>query len=304
MAGGAGASVSPPSSLRRSPLPQCRPRRSAAKPCAGAVGAGTRRRTACRRTHAGPARRRGGGDVSRRRVPLPRPPRGTARPARLGADRRPGARPRPRLPRTCRPSSSAGSPPSCSAYTFLARRSPRRCRCSRRRTAGRLPTRSSTSPTTRSGVAAPGDRVGPVPPAARHGGEAVAARAAVDRRSVRGVPAPVVPGPEAVLDRGAGRARAHARRVDRARGAPGRSRGRHGHGAPRAPQRACAHAGPAVRGDPPRVRRRAGAERGRRQSRGRHRRREVPPRGGRGSRDRGGPDRHHARLQPEPPRSR
>ncbi len=51
-------------------------------------------------------------------------------------------------------------------------------------------------------LAAPGDRVGQLPPAARAGRAAAAARAPVRGRGARELPAQGVPGQEAVLDRG------------------------------------------------------------------------------------------------------
>ena len=109
------------------------------------------RRAAPAAPGAGPAGGCGSGDVPRRRLPDARRARCAARPARLGADRRPGARPRSRDRAPAARASSARSRPACSGSTSQRRRWPRRCRCSRRRTAGRSPTRSSTSPTTRSG---------------------------------------------------------------------------------------------------------------------------------------------------------
>ena len=60
-------------------------------------------------------------------------------------------------------------------------------------------------------------------------------------RGLRAVPPPDVPRPEAVLDRGARRPRADARRGDRARGRGRRARGRDRDGAPWPAQRARAH---------------------------------------------------------------
>ena len=177
------------------------------------------------------------------------------------------------------PELQARSPPSCSACTSPPRRSPRRCPCSRRRTAGRSRTRSSTSPTTRSGVAALGDRVGPVPPAALRRGEAVAPRAAVDveafeeylRRSFLGQKQFSIEGLDALvpmLDESiefAARQGAHGVVMGMAH------RGRlsvlaHTLGQP---YEAILREFEGER-----------ARRGRRQPRGRHRRREVPPRRG------------------------
>ena len=154
-------------------------------------------------------------------------------------------------------------------------------------------------------LAAPGDRVGHLPPAARARGEAAAARAAVQRRGARELPAQGLPRQEAVLDRGPRRARADARRGDRAGLRRGRARGGAGHGPPRPPERARAHGRPPLRVDPGRVRGRADAGRGDRGARGRHRRREVPLRrlGHLQDARRQGRDRH-ALAQPEPPRVR
>ena len=69
----------------------------------------------------------------------------------------------------------------------------------------------------RARLAAAGDRVGPLPPAAGARREAAAARAPDRGRGLRAVPAPRVPRPEAVLDRGPRRDDPDARRVDRAR---------------------------------------------------------------------------------------
>ena len=80
----------------------------------------------------------------------------------------------------------------------------------------------------------------------------------------------------------------------------GRRGGRDGHGAPRPPQRARQRRRQVVRADLPRVRRRARPERA-----AGFGRREVPRRrDGQVHRDVGRDDRHHARREPEPPRSR
>ena len=97
------------------------------------------------------ARRRGGGDVARQGAPDARPPGRAHRPARLGAARRPCARPGPA--RAAAHARAPGPDPreaSC-ASTCPPRRWPRRSPSCARRTAGRWPTRSSTSRATSSG---------------------------------------------------------------------------------------------------------------------------------------------------------
>ena len=108
------------------------------------------------------------------------------------------------------------------------------------------------------------------------GPEARAAQAAVRGRGARELPAQGVPGQEAVLDRGARRARADARRDHRGGRRRGRARDRARHGPPRPAERARAHGRPPVRGDHRRVRGRAVDRRRHGAARGRHRRREVP----------------------------
>ena len=76
-------------------------------------------------------------------------------------------------------------------------------------------------------------------------------------RGLRAVPPPLVPRAEAVLARGPRRARADARRDDRARRRGRRARGRDRHGAPRTAERARPHGRTLVRVDPARVRGRA-----------------------------------------------
>ena len=97
----------------------------------------------------------------------------------------------------------------------------------------------------RARLAAPGDRVGPLPPAARRRGAASRCYARLSQvEGVRAVPAPLVPRPEAVLARGARRARPDARRDDRARCGGRRARGRDRDGPPRPAQRARPHGRP------------------------------------------------------------
>ena len=167
------------------------------------------------------------------------------------------------------------------------------------RVRGRAHLRSRGAP-----LAAPRGRVRPLPAAAERGREAAAARAAVAHRGLRDLSAPRLPGAEAVLRRGPRRDDAHAGRDGRARCRRRRSRGRDRDGAPWAAERPRAHGRPAVRGDPARVRGRADDPRGRRHPGRRHGGRQVPPRRRGHAQDRGGRDRGHTRLQPEPPRGR
>ena len=112
-------------------------------------------------------------------------------------------------------------------------------------------------------LAAQGDRVGEVPPAAFRRRAEAPARAPDRGRGDGALPPPRLPRPEVVLDRGPRRDGADARRGDRALRRGGGARGRDRHGAPRPALRPRAHARPAVRGDPARVRGRAD-DRGRR----------------------------------------
>ena len=115
--------------------------------------------------------------------------------------------------------------------------------------------------------------------ARRRGARARCSRASVEVEGMEQLPAPRVPRPEAVLDRGPRRDGADARRGDRARGRrPARTRSSIGM-AHRGRLNVLAHVvGRPYEVDPARVRGRAD-DRGRRlERRGRHRRREVPPR--------------------------
>src|SRR5829696_1048403 len=246
---------------------------------------------------------RPGRDVGGQGPPHARPPVGPARPARLRARGRPGARPAQRPPDTgahaCdprlraahrrpRPDLRRGAPP---APEDLLRDD-------------RLRVRAHLEPR-RARVAATDGGVGRAPQAARAGGEAPAARTPDPHRGARELPPQGVPRAQAVLDRGHRHARADARRDDRARGRRRRPRGADRHGPSRAPQRARPQRRPPVRVDPRRVRGRADARGRDRHARGRHGRRQVPPR-----RRRHLPDPRRARdhrllvAQPEPSRVR
>ena len=230
-------------------------------------------------------RRHRGRDVAREGPPDARPPRRPHRPARLGAARRPGARPRPA--RAPADAGAAGTDP-CKVPASL-----RSCGDSRRgapqaardllRDPG-LRARAHLEPRA-AALASRRDRVRHLPAGAQLGREAGPSREALGGRGVRAVPAPGVPRPEAVLHRGPRRDGADARRGDRARGRGGRQSRRHRDGAPRAPERPRAHRRPSGGRDPAGVRGRAGARGGRSRARERLGRRQVPPRRRGGPRD-------------------
>ena len=214
-------------------------------------------RGACRERPQAVCDGRGRRDGARQGPPDARPSCGAARSARVGAGRRSGARPAP--PRAEADAGAAGAgagvdPPhprrgrdarrgAAAAPGDLLRLDGVRDRAHRRPRAAR--------------VAAPGDRVVALPPAAERGRAAPALHAPLRGRGHRALPAPGVPRPEAVLARGPRRADPDARRGDRARRRRSGARGRDRDGAPRPPQRARAHDRHAVRADPARVRGRA-----------------------------------------------
>ena len=220
----------------------------------------------------GAARRRRGRDGARQGAPHARPSRRAARPARLGADRRPGARPAPaRAEADARAPGAHPGRRSC-ASTSRATRSPRRCRSSRRPTAARWPTRSSTSRDHEQRVwlrkaieswrfRTPLERRRAAPPL----------RAPLRGRGDGALPPPLVPRPEAVLARGLDVLIPMLDESIELAAAAGAREVVLGHGAPRAAQRPRAHDRHAVRADPARVRGRADDRGRRRRRRGRHR---------------------------------
>ena len=188
----------------------------------GGGGRGDRRRARARRGQAGRGGDRGrgaapgraGGHLRGQGASHARPPGRPARPARLGAGRRPGARPRHREPHA----GADGAHPGERAAGGLPGRDVRRRPAQAARDLlrhDRLRDRAHLGPRD-ARLAAPGDRVGALPRRAVGRGAAQAARAALAGRGARGLPAQGVPGQEAVLDRGARRAGADARRGDRA----------------------------------------------------------------------------------------
>ncbi len=200
------------------------------------------------------ARRRRRGDGARQGLPHARPPRRPPRPARLRAARRPGAR------------AGAADPDAharaAGAHSRRDAAPVRRGRDARRRAAAaprdvlrhdRLRDRAHLRPRG-ARLAAAGDRVRPLPAAASRRGARPPARPPQRGRGDGALPAPRLPRPEAVLDRGPRRDGADARRGDRARRRRRRARGRDRDGASRPPQRARPRRRPPVRGDPARVR--------------------------------------------------
>ena len=251
-----------------------------------------------------PPRRRRRGDGARQGVPHARPSRCAARSARLGADGRPRARRDPARP--VADARAPGADPRGPAAPLRPRRhAARGAPAAARGVHGieRLRDRAHLGPR-RARLAAQGDRVRSLPRPARARAARTPAAAPGPGRGLRAVPAPVVPRPEAVLARGARRARPDARRGDRARRRGRRAPGRRRDGAPRPPQRARAHRRTLVRVDPAGVRGRALVRRARRRPGGRERRRQVPPAGVRDAGHRLGRDRGDDRAEPEPPRGR
>ncbi len=150
-------------------------------------------------------------------------------------------------------------------------------------------------------LAAPRDREWVHPGRHAAGRTRQAARAAHQRRRIRALPPAGVHRPEDVLDRGCRRARADARRDNRALRGVRRQPDRHRNGPPGPPQRDHPRRGPAGGIDPGRVRGHDRARRPRRLDPDRGRR-EVPPRRrGHLHHPLRSPRRDHPRREPEPP---
>ena len=230
-----------------------------------------------------------GGDLAAQGLPHPRPPRRQPRPARLRAQRRPGAAARERQP----DAGADGTDPGLDPADRRPRRNPARgaaADADRLLRHDRLPVRAHLLPPA-ADLAARDDRDGRASSTAHRGGEE-APPAPTDRRlPVRALPRESVFGPEDVLDRGARRRRADARRAGHAGRTRRRRGGRLRDGPPRPPQRPRPQPRPAGRIDPRRVRGRQAAQRrqgGRGDPARRHRRRQVPLRPPRHLRDGGG----------------
>ncbi len=247
-----------------------------------------------------------GGDLGAEGLPHPRPPRRPARSARLRAQRRPGPAAGERQPDPGADGPDPGLDP--------AHRRPRR------NAAGgaaadardllrhdRLPVRAPLLAPA-ADLAARDDRDRRPPPAAHRRGETAPARAPDRRLPVRALPREGLPGPEDVLDRGARRGRADARRAGHTLPPRRRRGGRLRDGPPRPPQRPRPQPRPPGRVDPGRVRGLEADRRGQGAGRDpprRHRRRQVPLRPPRPLRDgRGREDLGPALPEPEPPRVR
>ena len=165
-------------------------RRAAAEP--------PRRRPADRPPAAGRRRRR---DGARQGAPNPRPSRGASRPARIGAGGRPVAR--AAAARAEADAGAAGAHPGLGAARRGARRHARRRAAAARRDLLRddgVRDRAALRPRA-AGVAAPGDRVGALPPADERRRPPPPLPPAVRGRGDGAVPAQALPRPEAVLAR-------------------------------------------------------------------------------------------------------
>ena len=214
--------------------------------CAARAGGCSSGPAAERRPGRAPARRRRRGDGARQGAPHARPPRRAPRPARLRAGRRPRARARAADPEA--DARAPGSHPGLAPSPLRPRADARRCAPAPARDLLRhalLRDRAPLRPRAPR-LAAQGDRVGEVPPAAFRRRAEAPARVPDRGRGNGALPPPRLPRPEVVLDRGSRCDGADARRGDRdlrrGRGARGRDR----HGPPRPPFRPRAHARAAV----------------------------------------------------------
>ena len=175
------------------------------------------RRRGRRAPSGGDALPRPGGHLAGEGAPHARPPGGAARPARLGADRRPGARAGDRRPHAGGDGADPGAHPADPGPGRDARRgaaAPARDVLRHDRLRDRAHLRP---PAAR--VAAATDRVGQVPPPAVARGEEAGPQPPDRRRGARDLHPPRVPGREELLDRGPRRADPDARRDVR----PGRA---------------------------------------------------------------------------------
>ena len=277
------------------------------------LGAAAERRRPQRRTEHRPGRDRRraaaggpGRDLAAEGLPHPRPPRRPARPARLRAEGRPGAAARERQP----DAGADGADPGLDPAHRRPRRNPARGAAADARRLlrhDRLPGRAPLLPPA-ADLAAGDDRDRRPPPAAHRRGEKAPAGPADRRLPVRALPRESVFGAEDVLDRGARRGRADARRDRHPLAARRRRGGRLRDGPPRPPQRPRPQPRPLGRVDPRRVRgleADRGGQGGRRDPPRRHRRRQVPLRPPRRLRDRRRREDLGPPLpEPEPPRVR
>ena len=176
-----------------------------------------------------------GRDVAAQGAPHARPPGREARPARVRARGRPGARSRDGRPDARADGADPGEDPAhLRPGRDARRRAPAPARDLLRHDRLRDRAHRLAPP---AHVAAGEDRVRRVPHAADQRRAAHAAAPAHPGRLARALHAQGLPGPEAVLDRGPGHDRPDARRDDPARRRQRRARGRHRHGAPRPAQR-------------------------------------------------------------------
>ncbi len=229
--------------------PRARPRAFCARSCSPGARPGAAsyaRGGSRRRARRGRCRR----DVARQGLSHTWPPQCAAGSARLGADGGPRAR-----RDAARAAVDARAPGADSGQAPAALRSgrnaPGRAPAVARGLRGddRVRDRAHFGPR-RARLAAPGDRVRPLSPCVARRRATLAPRATGPGRGVRDVPAARLHRSEAVLDRGARRAGADARRVRRAGRRRRRARGVHRHRTPRSPQRPDPRRRPVVRVDP------------------------------------------------------
>ncbi|CAA9466788.1 MAG: 2-oxoglutarate dehydrogenase E1 component, partial [uncultured Solirubrobacteraceae bacterium] len=234
------------------------------------------RRRRGRRAVRGAAAGRAGRHLPAQGPPHPRPPRRAPGPARHGARGRSRAGPRAPRPHAGAHGQDPGQDPADARPGRDARRrAPAPARDVLRDHRLRDRAHRLAPP---AHVAARAHRVRRVPlPADERRGQG-AAQAPRRGRRLRALHAQGLPRPEAVLRRGPGHDRAHARRDDPALRRARRARGGHRHGAPRPPQRPRPQPRPPLRDDLRRVRGRLDARGDHHDPAGRHGRREVPPR--------------------------
>ena len=242
--------------------PRHRGRRRHQRPPRLRLGAAARRTASAagqRRTEHRPRRGRRraaaggpGRDLAAQGLPHPRPPRRPPRPARLRAEGRPGAAAGERQPDP----GADGPDPGLDPAHRRPRRNPAGGAAADARALlrhDRLPVRAPLLAPA-ADLAAGDDRDRRPPPAARRRRETAPAGAPDRRLPVRALPREGLPGPEDVLDRGARRGRADARRAGHPLPPRRRRGGRLRDGPPRPPQRPRPQPRPPGRVDPGRVR--------------------------------------------------
>ncbi len=177
-----------------------------------------------------------GGHLADQGAPDARPPRGPPRPARVGADRGPGARAlHCRADRADHAPDPGAHPADRGAGREPGRGPPPPARHLLRH--DRLRDRAHLGPP-QAGLAAPAHRVRALPDTALAGGEEADPRPADGRRGARGLHPPLIPGREELLDRGRRHAHPDARRDPFPGGRVRRPGGLPRDGSPRTAERA------------------------------------------------------------------